>query len=57
MVMEPLGLSLYDLLKKRDHRGLPIGLVRSVARYDRRPGERAIVEKLTNVLCSLYTDT
>lgn len=32
MVMEPLGLSLYDLLKKRDHRGLPIGLVRSVAR-------------------------
>lgn len=32
MVTERLGVSLYDILKQRGHRGLPIDLVRKVAK-------------------------
>lgn len=32
MVFERLGLSLYDLIKKRDYKGLPIAMVKSISR-------------------------
>lgn len=32
MVFEPLGLSLYDLVRKNDYKRFPLDLVRSVAR-------------------------
>ncbi len=31
MVYEPLGLSLYDLVKKNDYKRFPLDLVRAVA--------------------------
>lgn len=32
MVFEPLGSSLYDLIKKNDHVGFPLYLVRKIAK-------------------------